>query len=122
MKAYAIMLAVFIFGFVTTGINDSGMFDPVMPTSDTGIDEAEVQEITAGISEQPLNPLTMFSVATTFARVMGGGFLAMLSILPWLVSWGFPVWMGLMIQGPIWLVEVSGIYQMFTGYNFLGMD
>ena len=122
MRAYSIMLFLLIFGWVAGGINASGLYDAQAPTSEIGIEEADVIEITEGMSSQDVNPLTMYSIIITMGNVLCSGFLALLTILPFLLSWGCPFWAAMMIQGPIWLVEVVGIYQAYTGYNWEGMS
>jgi hypothetical protein len=61
---------------------------------------------------------------------MLSGFLAVLTILPLfcsiLTAFGVPlliaVPIGMIIQGPVWFVELNGIYQLLTGYNEQGME
>lgn len=122
MKLYTILLTLFIFGFVTSGINESGMFDHQLPATDIGFNETGVQEVTKGAEGIGTNPLTMISLGLLFFRVLVSAALAVITILPILASWGCPLWAGMMVQGPVWFVELIGLYQFATGHNVGGME
>ena len=122
MKLYTILLTLFIFGFVTSGINESGMFKQKVPETDLGFNDTDVQEITEGAQAVGTNPVSAIAMIGVFFRVLASAVLALITILPILSSWGAPLWAGMMIQGPIWLVEVVGLYQWATGHNMLGME
>ena len=122
MKLYAILLTLFIFGFVTAGINESGIFEPKIPETDIGFDDTYVQEITEGVQATGTNPVSLISMLGMFLRVMMSAVIALITILPILASWGCPLWAGMMIQGPVWWVEVVGVYQWATGHNLMGME
>jgi len=122
MKLYTILLTLFIFGFVTSGINTSGMFTQKMPETDIGFSDSSVQEITEGAEAVGTNPVSIIAMIGLFFHVFASAVLAIITILPILSSWGCPLWAGMMIQGPVWLVEVVGLYQFATGHNVLGME
>lgn len=122
MKLYSILLFLFIFGLVSEGINVSGLFDVKVPTTESNFEEANVQELTEGVANTGLNPITGFVIILTFFRVFASAVLAIITIIPILLSWGVPLWLGAMVQSPIWLVEVAGFYQLATGHNMLGME
>ena len=122
MKLYAILLCLFIFGFVTAGINESGMFAQQMPATDIGFNESDVQEITEGTQGIGTNPVSALAMIAMFLRIFASAVLALITILPILMSWGVPVWAAMMIQGPVWLVEVVGLYQFATGIGMGGME
>ena len=122
MRLYAILLTLFIFGFVTAGINESGMFTHKMPETNIGFDESDVQEVTEGTQAVGTNPVSAIAMIGVFLRVFASAVLALVTILPILMSWGCPIWAGMMVQGPIWLVEVVGLYQFATGHTMLGME
>ena len=122
MKLYAILLTLFVFGFVTAGINESGMFSHQMPETDIGFNESDVQEITEGTSNVGTNPVSAIAMIGLFLRVFASAVLALVTILPILMSWGCPIWAAMMVQGPVWLVEVVGLYQFATGHTMLGME
>jgi hypothetical protein len=123
MKLYAIMLFLFIFGFVNAGINEAGIFDVKLPNSNPQITEAQAGQFTQGVGElNPLNPFFIYSMIVSFLKMFGQACLAVVTILPLMYSYGVPIYIGMMIQGPIWLVEAVGIYQLVTGYQMQGMD
>jgi hypothetical protein len=122
MKLYSILLFLFIFGLVSSGINESGLFSVDIPATESGFEEANVQELTEGVANTGLNPITGFTIILTFFRVFASAVLAIITIIPILSSWGVPIWLGAMVQAPIWLVEVAGFYQLATGHNMLGME
>ena len=122
MKLYTILLTLFIFGFVTSGLNESGMFKKQMPETEIGFTDAQVKEITEGAKAAGTNPVSAIALIGSFFRVFASAVLALITILPILISWGVPIWAGMMIQGPVWLVEVAGLYQWATGHNMMGME
>ena len=122
MKLYTIILTLFIFGFVTAGINASGMFKQKVPESEIGFNEEDVQEITEGVQGVGTNPVTTLAAIGLFFRVLASALLAIVTILPILSSWGVPLWAGMMVQGPVWWVEFTGLYEWWTGNSVLGME
>ena len=122
MKLYTILLTLFVFGFVTSGINESGIFSHDMPETQIGFSDTDVQEITGGAQAVGISPVSVISMVMIFFRVLASAVLALITILPILMSWGCPIWAGMMVQGPVWLVEVVGLYQWATGHNLLGME
>lgn len=122
MKLYAIILTLFIFGFVTSGINASGMFDHQIPETSVGFNDTGVQEVTEGVSGVGASPLAAIAIVLLFFKILASAALAVITILPILSSWGCPLWAGMMVQGPVWFVEFIGLYQWATGYNLQGME
>ena len=122
MKLYTILLTLFIFGFVTSGINASGMFTHKIPETDIGFNEASVKEVTEGAEAVGTNPVSAIAMIGTFFHILASAVLAIITILPILSSWGIPLWAGMMVQGPVWLVEIVGLYQWATGHNMMGME
>ena len=121
MMLYKIMLSLFIFGLVAGAINESDIYDPRVPDPGFTIDESAVIGFTDSQND-PLNFFFIFSAIATALRVLAGAFLAVLTILPLLHALGVPVVWGMMIQGPIWLVTVWGLYQFRSGHQTQGMD
>lgn len=121
MMLYKIMLTLFIFGFVTGAINAAGIYSTDIPETGTTIAEEDVIAFTEA-QDDPLNIFFIYSAITTALRVLGSAFLAVITILPQLHALGVPLVWGMMLQGPIWLVEVWGVYQFKTGYQTQGMD
>ena len=122
MRLYVILLVLFVAGFVTAGINESGMFSHKIPATDIGFNESDVQEITEGVQGVGTNPIATLAVIGMFFRVFASAVLALITILPMLMSWGCPLWAAMMVQGPVWLVDVVGLYQFATGINMGGME
>ena len=122
MKLYTIILTLFIFGFVTAGINESGMFEQPLPVTDVGFNESGVTEVTAGATAVGTNPVSAIAMILVFFRVLASAALAVVTILPILMSWGTPFWAAMMVQGPVWFVELGGLYQWATGHTMGGME
>lgn len=122
MKLYHILLVLFIFGFVCAGINESGIFSHQIPETSIGFNQSDVQEITEGVEGIGTNPFSALASVFLFFRVFASAVLAIITILPILSSWGVPLWAGMMVQGPVWLVEVVGFYQLATGHIMGGME
>jgi len=106
MMLYKIMLSLFIFGLVAGAINAAGIYSVAVPESGVTISEADVVDF-ASSSDDGLNFFYIYSGIATAVRVLGGAILA---------------WLGMIIQGPIWLVTVWGLYQFRSGYQTQGMD
>lgn len=123
MKAYSIMLFLFILGAVSGAINETALFDAALPESSThAATAAEVTSLTETTVNAGLNPLWMFFVIVTFIKVLASGLITVATVLPLLLAYGVPSPIAVMIQGPIWIVEIFGIYQLITGYNMQGME
>ena len=121
MMLYKIMLSLFIFGLVAGALNASGIYSVAVPESGVTISEADVVDF-ASSSDDGLNFFYIYSGIATAVRVLGGAILACITILPLLSQFGIPAWLGMIIQGPIWLVTVWGLYQFRSGYQTQGMD
>lgn len=122
MKLYSILLFLFIFGLVSAGLNESGMFEVSIPTNENDLEESNIQEIGEGVENTGINPLTGFMLIFTFFRIFFSAVMAIVTILPILSAWGVPLWAGMMVQGPIWIVEIAGFYQFVTGHQMQGME
>lgn len=120
MMIYKIALAIFIFAAVSTGINDSGLMPVAIPESNINqMDQADVQDLTESASGD-VNPLFTIGFVIIAIKSIVAGLVAIFSILPLLISWGFPLWIGMIFQAPLWFVEAVGIYQFVTGVNVEG--
>lgn len=131
MQLYRIMLALFIFGFALTMINDLAFLNASVPeTNYSGPGEAEIKDVTNQIQSTGLNSVFTPFVLVTMAKAFFSGVLAVITILPLFVTimsaFGVPVWIsvviGMVIQGPLWLVTFNGAYQWWTGHNEQGME
>lgn len=121
MMLYKIMLSLFVFGLVAGAINVAGIYSVTVPGSDVSISAADVEDF-AGSSDDGLNYFYVYSGIAAAVRVLGGAILACITILPLLQAFGVPVWLGMILQGPIWLVTIWGLYQFRSGYQTQGMD
>lgn len=123
MMLYKVMLCLFIFGLVAGAVNESGLSATVtVPYSNVEITEADAQDLTEGIGNGGINALSLISAVFVFGRVIGSAALAVFTILPILLAFGVPEWIAIIIQAPIWLVEIIGLYQLYTGHQMIGMD
>jgi hypothetical protein len=123
MKAYSIFMFLFIFGAVTGSINQLGIIDYQLPQSNVNtINQAQVTDLSNTASSAGLNPFFIFYVIQTFGKVLFTGLLTCATVLPLMVGFGVPIVIATMFQGPIWIVEAFGIYQLITGYNMGGME
>lgn len=121
MMLYRIMLCLFTFGLIAGAINEAGIYSVAVPGSDVSISAADVEDF-AGSGDDGLNVFYIYSGVATAARVLGGAILACITILPLLSGFGVPAWLGMILQGPIWLVTIWGLYQFRSGYQTQGMD
>lgn len=121
MMLYRIMLCLFIFGLVAGAINEAGVYNVSLPGNDVSITAADVEDF-AGSSDDGLNVFSAYNGIATAARVLGGAILACITILPILWAYGVPTWLGMIVQGPVWLVTIWGLYQFRSGHQTQGMD
>jgi len=122
MKLYDIFLFILIIGAVSEGFNTSGMFDVTVPTSRTALDGTQVVEVSEAVENEGINAFTAVSLLLLMIRMLIAAFIAVCTIIPLGMSWGFPAWALLMIQVPIWGVEMFGFYQLVTGHTAGGME
>lgn len=131
MKLWSIALFLFILGFATSSINDLGFLNTKIPGAQyQGVTEENVKDVSSQVMFTGLNPFFMYFVIQTFMKAMVSGFLAILSILPLFCSilsgFGIPlaysIPIGMLFQGPVWYVELNGVYQLITGHTEQGME
>lgn len=116
MMAYKIMLVMLIFCAVNSGLNSLNWYSTKLPVRGAIITEAQVTDFTASVGTSDINPLTVYSILKLVYQVIGSGLLSLLSIIPFLMSMGVPLDIATMVQIPVWLVLVMGIYGMWTGH------
>lgn len=122
MMAYKIMLVMLIFSAVNGGLNSLGWYSTKLPEQKAIITEAQVTDLTKQTGETAVNPWTMWTVIKVFFQVIGGALLSLLTIIPFLLAYGVPVEIAVMIQTPIWLVLIWGIYGIWTGHVSQSQD
>jgi hypothetical protein len=115
MMLYKIILFLFILGSVSTGLNASGIFPAQMPVQSTAtINQAQITDLTNS-TKGPVSPLSVISIGMLFVGSILGGLLAVVFVVPLMLAYGIPMYIALMFQGPLWIVEAFGVYQIVTG-------
>lgn len=120
---YTILLFLFIFGAVTQGINEMGVFDVAMPTNGAQMNTSTITNLQSGALGTDLNPWNTIMVLVSFLKVIGAGVLAMFIVLPTIytlftMAGADPTWamiIGGMIQAPITFITLFGLYEWWTG-------
>ena len=120
---YQVLLFLFIFGVVTQGINELGVFDYTLPTNGAQLNESAVQDIQSGTEKMDMNPFNGILIALSFMKVIGAGVLAMFCVAPLIFSlftmagadgtWAMII-AGL-IQAPLTFITLFGLYEWWTG-------
>lgn len=111
-----------IFGAVNGGLNAMGLYSMNLPEQKAIITEAQVTDFSEQTGDIAINPWTMWSTIKMFYQVIGGALLSLLTIIPLLMAYGVPFQIALMIQTPIWLVLIWGIYGIWTGHVSQSQD
>ena len=112
---YFILMSLFVFGAVSTMFNTAGVFPTSVPVqSQTSITQTQITDLT-NTTKGNVNPLFELSFMAVFIGSFIGGIISMFYIVPLLTSFGIPLYIALMFQGPIWIVEIFGIYALITG-------
>jgi len=115
MMLYKIILFLFILGAVSTGLNTSGILPTKLPVQNTAtLDQAQITDLTNS-TKGPVSPLSVVSFGMVFIGSILGGLLAVVFVVPLMVSFGIPLYIALMFQAPLWIVEGFGVYQIVTG-------
>ena len=112
---YLVLMSLFVFGSVCTMLNTSGILPTALPVqSQATISQTQITDL-SNTTKGNVNPLFELSFMAVFVGSVWGGLVSMFTILPLLSAFGIPAYIGVMIQGPIWLVEVFGLYYLLTG-------
>jgi len=111
------MLVMIIFSTVCGTLNTLGWYSTVsLPTSNAGISQAQVTELTQSTGQTSINAWTAYTVLASCFNVLGSMALNLLSIIPLLLSFGVSLPLALLVQTPIWLVLAIGVYGLWTGH------
>jgi len=117
LMLYKVILFLFVFGAVCTGLNTSGIFTTALPVQSTAsISQTQITDLT-NTTQGPVAALGVVSFMAVFVGSILGGLLAVLSIIPMMTAWGIPLWIALIFQTPLWIVEIAGIYKVVTGID-----
>ena len=129
MKFYDIVLFLFIIGFASQALVEIGGLAAI-PVSKPSITEAQVTDMTSGMTNMGVSALLPYQIIISFVKVIGMGVIAVFTILPLFLQYttalsiplivAVPV--GMIIQGPVWWVELNGLYQMTTGHTYKSME
>lgn len=116
MMLYKIMLALFVFGAVVSGLNSSHIFSYNLPeASGATITSGQVVDLTNATQSQSMGPFTIMSMTFMFIGMIFQGIQAVAFIAPLLAAYNMPLYIIGMIQIPIWLIEIWGVYELVTG-------
>ena len=128
MKFYDVVLFLFIFGFASQALVEIGGLTAI-PVSKPAITEAQVTDMTSGMTNVGVSALLPYQIIISFLKVIGMGVIAIFTILPLFLQYtsalnvplivAVPV--GMIIQGPVWWVELNGLYQMASGHTYRSM-
>jgi hypothetical protein len=120
---YQIFLFLFIFGAVTQGINEMAVFPTKMVSINTSISGATVTDLQSGALSQPANDFNIWSVVSSFMRVIGMGLTSLVTVVP--VVWTICVNAGCdptlaaimagLLQAPLTIVTLFGLFEWWTG-------
>jgi len=113
---YLLFIGLFTLGLVSTGFNASGLFPVQVPVSNAAsISQTQVTDLTNATQGSP-NFFTFIPQLTIiFVSSIISGLVAVVAIVPLLVQYGVPMWLAIMIQGPIWIVELFGVWSIVSG-------
>ena len=112
---YFILFCLFTFGAVTTMLNSSGIMPIALPTqSQAEVSGTQITDLT-NTTKGNVNPLFELSFLAVLVGSVLSGLLAMLTIIPLLLSFGIPLYIAAAIQTPIWLIELSGVIYLLSG-------
>lgn len=119
MMLYRVFLWLTLFGCACGAINASGIFSYHAPVqSSVGITEGQITDLT-NQSTGPLSPLMELNGLSMLLKFLSGA-IAGIMIIPLGLQWGIPLWIIMMFQTPLWLVEAVGLYQLWTGRDIEG--
>lgn len=121
---YTILLFLFVFGAVTQGFNELGLFTFNLPTSPNQVPNySTVTNMQSGAESTPLNAWNTIQMILSMMKVIGAGVIAMFWIAPIITPY-FTL-MGInavmagalctMIQAPLTIIAIVGLYEWWTG-------
>ena len=120
---YDILLVLFLFGLLSGGVNELGIFEMKVPASGFTISNSTVTEIQSGALSQPANDFSAWEIIQSFMRVIGSGIVALFAIgilvynlfnsagaAPEICLFAASI-----IQAPVTFVTLFGLYEWWTG-------
>lgn len=121
---YTIVMFLFIFGAVSQGVNEMGVFTTTMPTPNgTQLQYAQVQDLQSGTTNTDFNMSNGLMVLWSFLKVIGAGVMAIFWVAPFIYNLFVLVgadgtWAAIvatMLQAPLTMVLLFGLYEWWTG-------
>lgn len=109
------ILFLFIFGAVSGVVNEMGLFDTKLPTTGSTINRSSASSLQSGAVTQPTSEFNWIEVLRTFMVVIGTGALCCFEVITLLHGFGVPLYMAMMLQAPITLVTVFGLWELWMG-------
>lgn len=122
---YDILLLLFVFGLLSGGVNELGIFEMKVPASGFTISNSTVTEVQSGALSQTANDFSAWEVIMSFMRVIGSGLVALFAVGILVFSicnsvgapTGISTFAALAIQGPVTFITLFGLYEWWTGRN-----
>ncbi|MDD2249420.1 MAG: hypothetical protein PHF90_06750 [Methanocorpusculum sp.] len=112
-----IVLGLLIFGGVTTMIADTGIYDVGYLSPESPFDEETTTQLTESTESFETNPMGGITALPTMIKTVLGGVLAVITILPLLLSMGFPIGLAMIFQGGIWFIYVIELFLWLKGIS-----
>jgi hypothetical protein len=114
----------FIFGAVSQGVNEMGVFNAAMPVPNgTQVQYSNVKDLNTGAINTDLNPWNTVMIFLSFIKVIGAGVIAIFFVAPFIYNMFVLVgvdgtWAAIvatMLQAPLTMVLLFGLYEWWTG-------
>jgi hypothetical protein len=120
---YTILLFLFVFGAVTQGINEMGVFDIVVPTNGAKLNETVISEVQSGATTTSINPFQPIMIGISFMKVLGAGIVAMFFVYKPIIDIFTMVGadgtmiaiFAQMLQMPLTFITLVGLFEWWTG-------
>lgn len=111
-----IVIALMLFGGVCNALTATGAYNTGIETTEV-LSQTDVEQLTESISAAEDNALAGISVVGTVIRVVFGGILTAIVIVPTLVSMGVPIYIAMIFQVPIWVIYGVELISWWKGMN-----
>ena len=119
---YDIILVLIIFGAVGQCFNEFHVFETPIPKG-VSITEDQVVEYQTSTTPDSVDDYTWTDILLIGLRVIGSAALAVITIIPIVISLLMSVGvdfqtaatLAVMIQGPVWFLQIAGWYEWSTG-------
>ena len=112
---YQIVLFLFILGAVTQGFNEYNVFGVALPNTGLTLESDRAESLHQGALKQPTSEFNWVEVLRTFMSVIGAGVLAVFTIIPLAIKYGVPLGLAIILQAPVTLVTIFGLWEWWMG-------